>query len=188
MDTISLAELEQHAGALRNRIRNVSSDIRALLADDLPLFAEREMKKAFINNPEFASTVPDNTLKQLKADITKESASAAAAVLGALDDESLWFAANTEAPTSIADNQALWAQVNQISAMVNSLREQYNFPPNAEPIVYRPPTWFIGGRYMPTLSEKYWAALSQLWVVDAQIAALETDSSKSELSQRWDKS
>ena len=63
MDTISLVELEQYVGALCDRIRDISSDICVLLVDDLSLFAECEMKKAFINNLEFVLVVLDNIFK-----------------------------------------------------------------------------------------------------------------------------
>ena len=85
----SVAELEQHVSMLKDRIMAVAAEIKALLAEDLPRFLEREIKKAFITHTDFASSLSNERLKSLKAEIVKRGPEAADAVL-AKDPDSLF--------------------------------------------------------------------------------------------------
>ncbi|MFT5429857.1 MAG: hypothetical protein ACI9OJ_000529 [Myxococcota bacterium] len=189
MQNASLAELEQHAVALRARLLSIAEDITALLAEDLPRFAEREMKRAFVGAPEFAATISDAKLRQLKAAVTEKAAAATREIITALGDESIWTdAAIPEDPrASIAANARLWAEVNRMAAVAQDVATSFGFPKSEEPIEYKPPTWFIGRRYLPTLSEKYWSLHRDLAETTAQAATVRSETSRTELSDRWDK-
>ena len=189
MENTSEAELEQRSIMLRQRIRQVAEDVTELLTEDLPLFVERELKRAFINNPEFARTMSDETLQQLKTDISVRGRSGCEQVIQRLADESIWFpdSAPEESRHSIAQNTALWGVVSSICDDVVALREAYGFPVSETPIQYRPPTWFIGRRYLPTLSEKYWKLVGELLDVESKMTEVKSEASQSELSQRWEK-
>ncbi len=189
LEKTSVAELEQRSIMLRRRIQQVAEDVTALLSEDLPLFVERELKRAFVNNPEFAKDMSDEKLQTLKDDIRTSGQSGKERILQQLSADSIWFpsAVPEESRHSIAQNSALWATVSGICDDVVELQEKYGFPPPETPIQYRPPTWFIGRRYLPTLSEKYWKLIGELLEVESKVADVIDEASKSELSQRWEK-
>jgi hypothetical protein len=189
VDNTSVAELEQRSVMLRARIRQVAEDVVALLSEDLPLFVEREVKRAFVNNPQFAAKMTDDTLQALKEDVRSGGLTGRDEVVSGLGDDALWFpdAAPEESRNSIAQNTALWAAVSGICSVVGDIRERYGFPEPENPIQYKPPTWFIGRRYLPTLSEKYWKLIGELLEVESKAADVINEASKSELSQRWEK-
>ena len=186
-DTERLPELEQRRLMVQDRIRHVAADVKARLAEGLPKFVEREMKRGFVENPDFASRLGDAAVRDLKLAVGSESDRGRDQVLAALEDDSLWFPPTTETSrTTMADNAALWSVVSGIVHTVHELRERFGYPPGGEPVEYRPPTWFIGRRYLPTLSEKYWRLLAELAEIDGKMRALRQETSKAELSKRWD--
>lgn len=189
METPSVAELEQHAAILRERILQIAAEVKALLGDDLPRFVERELKRAFIGSPEFASTIDNDGLKRIKAAIQSRGEAGTKRILAALEDDALWFPespGDDDARRSVADNKALWDVVSTISDDVNAILEEFGFPPGAEPVAYKPPSWFIGRRYLPSLSEKYWRHVRELAEARAQIGSIRTEVARSELTRRWD--
>ena len=183
----SLAELAQRAEMVRDRVRHVASEIRALLGEDLPKFVERQMKRGFVEHPGFASQLSEARLRELKTAVRVEGDAGRDQVLGALEDSTLWFPSHgPEGRATIADNPALWTAVSRITDTVNGLRQRFGYPPPSEPVEYKPPTWFIGRRYLPTLSENYWRLLSELRDLETRAASIERDSSRTELAKRWD--
>ena len=72
-DTNTVAELRQHIETLKDQVRSITSEIKELLRTDLPLFVDRELKKAFINNPEFAQTIGDDALQDIKNAVNSRS-------------------------------------------------------------------------------------------------------------------
>lgn len=189
METPSVAELEQHVIILRERILAIAADVKGLLADDLPKFVEREVKRAFVSNPDFATTIGTDTLKRLKADIQADGEAGTARILAALEDEALWFCdspGDDDPRKSISENKALWDVVSTIAVVVTDLFERYGFPAGPEPVTYRAPSWFIGRRYLPSLSEKYWRHVRDLAEARAQIGSIRTETARTELTKRWD--
>ena len=192
MDDLSLAELEQLIEMHRARVQQVADDIKALLKDDLPKFVEREMKRGFVNAPEFAAALDDATLSALKADMAHEGQATTEKILAALDDPDLWIPEGAEEEDedeprrSMSANEPLWKVVSSICETVDMLRDRYGYPPAEEPTVYRPPTWFIGRRYLPSLTERYWRHVSELAEVQACVREIQHKQSRSELTRRWD--
>ncbi len=188
-DPLTIAELEQQAALHRSRVLEVAAEIKALLAEDLPKYVERELKRAFVSAPDFAATLDDETLRSLKEAIRSRRQSRTGEVLAALDLEDQWFPADATADDerkSISENEPLWTTVNAICDVVTELRQEYGFPAASEPIEYRPPTWFIGRRYLPSLSEKYWRHVTELAEVESQIGAINDEVSRADLTARWD--
>ena len=142
-----------------------------------------------MNNPQFAATISDETLHALKDDVRNFGLEGRDKIISDLGDEGLWFPDSVpeESRHSIAHNTALWAAVSGVCSVVVELRNKYGFPESETPIQYKPPTWFIGRRYLPTLSEKYWKLVGELLEVESQAASVINEASKSELSQRWEK-
>ncbi|MFT7624424.1 MAG: hypothetical protein ACI9WU_003611 [Myxococcota bacterium] len=189
MDTPSIAELEQHAIMLRARIMEVAEDVKALLVEDLPKFVEREMKRAFISAPGFASSIDDARLRKLKASVSAASSEATADIMKALTLDDLWLPADAtpdDSRKSMAENEPLWTAVSSICQAVTAVRSEYGFPAATQPIEYQPPTWFIGRRYLPSLSEKYWREVRELAQVQGQLGEISTEVSRADLSRRWD--
>jgi hypothetical protein len=189
MDSASIAELEQEVASLKSRVLEIATEIKALLAEDLPKFVERELKNAFVHNPEFANTVSDDTLRVIKAAMATQGAEGTARVLAALENDNIWLEIQSipNNRKSIEEHTALWSLVSEICQTVTQLYADHGFPQAQEPCTYRAPTWFIGRRYLPSLSEKYWRHVEELQEKKSVIGSLESDTSTSELTQRWDK-
>ncbi len=188
-DSPSIAELEQHIIILRERLVQIAAEVKALLAEDVPKFLERELKRAFVSHPDFASTLSDSALRTLKADIKSGGESATRDMLAAVEDNALWFAgaaAADDAKKSIAENEALWSAISDVvCGALDAIRAKYAFPAGP-PSSYKPPTWFIGRRYLPSLSEKYWQLLRELHETETQIGQTRSESAKVDLTRRWD--
>ena len=188
-DTNTVAELRQHIETLKDQVRSITSEIKELLRTDLPLFVDRELKNAFINNPEFAQTIGDDALQDIKNAVATQGASKRDEILASLDEENLWMPSDISSEgtqKSISENNAVWSIVSRICDSVHTLKTQYNFPDADGPIQYKAPTWFIERRYLPSLSEKYWRAIRELNEAARQITESHATESKGQLARRWD--
>jgi hypothetical protein len=190
MDDATIEELHQHIATLRDQVVNVANEIRSLLEDDLPLYVERVIKKAFVGDDTLARNIDDDALRRLKADIKTTGADATQAIMAKLANDALWFpddVGDDDSKRSIAANTAVWGIVSEITTSIQDLMDRYEFPSDdANPLVYRPPSWFIGRRYLPSLSEKYWRYVRALSEASQHISEQHTTQSKDALSKRWD--
>jgi hypothetical protein len=188
-NTQTVAELHQHIETLRDQVRTVTLEIKEILRVDLPLFVDRELKSAFINHPDFAQTIDDDLLQDIKKALSSAGATKRDEILAALEDDALWLPSsdpNEDTKTSIDQNNAVWSIVSGICESVHALKVKFNFPDVDGTIQYKAPSWFIERKYLPSLSERYWRLIRELNEAQRQITESHASESKGHLARRWD--
>ena len=186
-----LKELRAREARARQNVLKVAAEVRPVLGEDLNQFPGREVRKRFVGDPEFAATLDDTRVAAIKADLARRGAEVRERVLAALELPEPWLAgvACEGSGKSFAENPALWAPTAEAAAAVRAALIEHHFPGAADvDIEYRMPTWFIGGKFLPGLAEKYWAAIGELRELRARIAEVEQGKLREVLAKRWDKS
>ena len=87
---------------------------------------------------------------------------------------------------SFAENQKLWAPTTAAAELVREILSAYGFPDTAPSPEYRMPTWFINGKYLPGIAEKYWGLIAEIREIRVRIREVERDSQRETLRKRWD--
>lgn len=186
-----IAELRKQEQQTRERAIAIAKETIEVFGTDLPLFVEREVKRAFVADPDFAESLDDDAIRALKDDVRDQALAAAAQVLESLGDWELWLRGykHVEGAKSFEDHLELWDTVCSIGAPVEKILSAHGFPAGAaaaEGLRYRQPKWFINGKLLTTLAEKYWRAMAELASVRAELEALDLQHRREALKQRWD--
>jgi len=185
-----IQEMQDHIAFLKEKIQQISEDVIKVLGEDLPKFVEREIKKQFLEGGEFAMEMDGEMVKKLKGEIQKRGNDAAAAVIETLKPLELWLMGRDffEDAKGLEANPQLWEKVNKISETVQQLLTEYSFPEtDSRPdIAYKPPTWFIAGLYLPSLSEAYWKRIKELVEMENKVSAITRENARQTLGKRWD--
>jgi len=184
-------ELKQQEQFIREKTMEIARDALQVLAVDLPLFVEREIKKAFVADPVFAEAMSDVELVALKQEIAEKSGQAARGIVSELESSELWMSGHRylKGAKTMEDHTELWSVVGRISETAQQIMERHDFPAarrEAGEIRYRQPTWFIAGRLMTTIAEKYWRKMTEWAEVQRELEELDTQSRREALKQRWD--
>lgn len=188
-----LAALSEAEEAARVRALSSAEDARRILAEDLPAFVVREVKKAFLASPAFADSLSDEVVAAIKAEGVRAGREGAEAAMAALAGQDPWLAgveqlADNEAAATFEDNPAVWAAVESISAVVVNILERHGFPPpdGGFDVTYRQPAFFVGGRHMKSVAEHYWRALREMRELQLRREQLSASARAEELGRRWD--
>lgn len=182
----SLDELQEHIRFVQQKIAQIRDDVLATFKEDFPKFVEREVKRAFLENAEHSASMSEQALKALKAEMVGVGAKATVAVLADLTDSTLWVTTGApESTKTLESNTELWAVVNGIADAVNQLLEKHGFP-GPHTVAYKSPTWFIAGKYMPSLAEAYWRWNGDLSESRGKVAEMTDKVKKDDLLTRWD--
>lgn len=185
-----LKELIAREARTTAALAKLAAEVRNVLAEDLALFPAREVRRRFIADPEFATTLNDAKIAEIKADAARRGAEMRDRVVAAMEDLGLWLAGvDVHGPgKSFQENEQLWAVTAEACAVTRGLLRDYGFPGAEEAnIEYRMPTWFIAGKYLPGLAEKYWALIAELRELRERIKAMEQARIRDALGKRWDK-
>lgn len=190
-DFVSPETAEAQVVAIHDRIRRNADEIRALLRDDLPAFVAREIKTRFVEDADLSSRMGEAQVKALKEAAARAGAALAAQVDEALSPLDPWLAGLTveEGGKHLEQNPDLWARIARPAAeAVEEVLDTNGFPRPAagHGVAYKEPARFIGGRYLPSLAERYWKAIADLRRITEQSEAQARARSRSELARRWD--
>ena len=184
-----LKDIRAREAKARQEVLKLAQEVRSVLAEDLVQYPLREVRRRFVSAPDFAETLSDEQVAELKAELQAKAVEMRDRVIAALEDDQLWM--EVIGPTgpgkSFAENERLWAPTRQAAALVASVLERYGFPPGEGAPEYRMPTWFINGKYLPGLAEKYWAKIAEIRELREQAAELEKGRVRESLGKRWDK-
>lgn len=186
----ALSDEESRAMA---RALTAADDARKILAEDLPEFLAREVKRAFLASPSFADSCSDEIVAAIKADVRAAGAAAAQSVLADLGSDEPWLAGvehlgDAAEPTSFEDNPTVWSVVTSVQSVTTKLLQGHGFPPppGGFDVRYRQPAFFVGGRHMKSVAEHYWKALSEVSELRRRRDQLSAAARSDELARRWD--
>lgn len=181
-------ELEDQIALRRARFESIVAEVRAVLVDDIPNWAQREAKEAFVGQPEAAASLDAGALKSYKSKILALGTSASEALGAALADPTLWLEgpAVTGNPRTVRDAAGVWSKVvSLIDEPFNAVLAEHGLG-GEEPSAFKGPVYFVGGRYFPTLAEHYWKLRAELVELQSEADALTATETRSTLLDRWD--
>lgn len=170
-------------------ILKLKAEIMPVLAEDIGKFPEREVRKRFVANPEFAKVLDDATVASIKGVIARQVPEIRDRVIRAMEEEERWLCGiDYHGPgKSLAENERLWEPTREVVEFVCKVLRDFGFPnPDEYPTEYKMPTWFIGGKYLPGLAEKYWACIAEVREARERIRELELAMLREDLGRRWD--
>ena len=185
-----IKELRGEEQRLLNAIAKLRKEALAALQEDMPKFPEREVKRRFLAAKDFARELPREKIAEIKKTLRERAAPLANEVLAEMEDETRWLAGLEHldsAGKSLADNPKLWEPTARLAEFVRTVLEAYGFPnANDPPVEYKMPPYFIKGKYLPSLAEKYWGLLRELADVRARLEDLQEYKTKEELARKWE--
>lgn len=185
---VTSEELQAQIDLRRERFRQVVSEIRAVLVEDLATYPARHTKAAFLAKPAVAEGLDAGQVKALKAAAEALGKDASKRVDHALSSEGPWLEGNADEPgeaRSLASNPAVWSHVSAVDDALHELLAQYGLAEDAAP-VYKAPAYFVGGRYFPALAEHYWKTLAEITELSAQKEAVDASAQRERLQKLWD--
>lgn len=187
MTEAAVKELDDQIALCNQRFQQVVDQIRAVLAEDLPLFVGREAKRRFLARTDVAEGLSDEQLKELKRRSTDDGVRAGARIMAALADESLWSRGHAEPDDtrSLVGSEPVWEVVRTIEGDARTLLADFGLDDADRPI-YRAPAFFVKGLYLPTLVEHYWKLLGELAALRARKNEVAAESKRARLTSRWD--
>jgi len=185
-----LKELKASEARAIQAVHKIAAEIRPVLAEDLLRYPAREVRRRFVADPEFAGRLPDAAIAGMKDAVAARAARARDEIMARMEEEAAWLAGvDAGGPgKSLAENEALWAPTRLAAEVVAAALKEYGFPDDGEAPDYRMPTWFIGGKYLPGLAEKYWALMAEVREVRSRTGELEQKRVRDALAKRWDES
>lgn len=187
--TDEIKELQENKKRIRENLIKLSNEVRAVLAEDLKDWPSNEVKKRFYSNPDFANTLDDSKVKQLKTELQRRAQVVSGQIVKEMEDQSLWLEVEEhEGPgKSFAENKKLWAKTLAIVKVVKDVMDEFGFPDSIDrPVEYKMPMRFISGKYLPGLAEKYWRWIQEMKEIDLRIKELEKNIVEKTLAKRWD--
>jgi len=180
-------ELEDQIALRRARFESIVSEVRAVIVDDVPNWALREAKEAFLGQPQKASDMGEDAIKGFKAAVTAFGDGAATALAEGLGAEELWLegAHTTDNPRSLRDS-GVWARIVElVDGPFNALLSEHGLSGD-EPHAFKGPVYFVAGRYYPALAEHYWKLRAELVDLQTEAEELAAQETRASLLDRWD--
>ncbi len=191
---LSPEALKARHEATAGRIEEIAARIVAIVQKDVPRFVEREVRKRWLDHPDFASAMDDQALASLKADM-RQFAQAQSESLGqTLAQTERWLSA-TELPTerkTLEANAEVWSVFGSLACALAGFLGKHGFPSDQpespEPVfdlAYRTPVYFIEREYCPSVIEAYWNVVEELLELVAAIEAQRAADHRKVLEARW---
>ena len=182
--------LSSRVEGARQQLAEVIDEMHAVLAWDLPVYPEREGKKRFLDAPEKAAEMAEGELAAIKKELRGVGSGIAAQVVEALRSHGPWQSEEASAEEggarSLDGNPEVTAALYRVARATQAVLARCGLASAEESLRYKTPTWFIEGRYMPGLIEKYWRWLGEVREGEqARVQAAREDERRS-LARRWE--
>lgn len=182
-------ELEQKAELLKEKILRDTQELTEILKFDLPKFLERQTKAIFLDEYEFSDKLSAAQVKAIKEDVASTGKIAIDEIIPPLNEDAIWLDAKPKKTATLADNQAVWSQVQKICDYLGEIVSRHEFPRvdlDALKDSYRLPTWFVSGRLCKSIVESYWRNLEDYQTLEEAIHARGANERKKNLMKKWD--
>ncbi|RME75321.1 MAG: hypothetical protein D6776_03460 [Planctomycetota bacterium] len=188
----SAEQLAEQRDAVREKVLRDVSELREVLAVDLPAFVLRQVKERYVSGA--APRLEAEKLRALKEDARAAGQAAGAEILAELERAEPWLEGVQQLPDtperrrSLEANPVVDEALQRIARVTEQVLERHGFPApeGGWQIRYRLPAWFIAGRLAISLVESYWRGIETLQRLEAQLAALEQRAQRSEREAEWD--
>jgi hypothetical protein len=187
MSQAEIEQLTQEQESLRDQVMKLAAEISDLITRDIQSFMSREARKRFIQEPAFAESVDDGRLKELKQAIRARATQLSEGIKEALAAPALWLTQTPEPvrSKSLEPHAAIWAILQRIPESARELLAAFQFPEGEAP-VYAPPSYFIEGKYLPGLVERYWTLCAKHQELEVRLGSLSLEARRKQQGERWD--
>lgn len=188
MSEKTLEQLDEQIDAIKAKLQLQISALVDLITNDLPDYALKNIRRAFIEDVDFSEKKSDAELAEFKAKVADFGKQLATDIKKSLlEDMNDWWGAEVSleaAGKTLEGNEKIHSKLNVISARILDFLEKENL--QKIEVVYHTPARFIDGKYPPGMIEKYWAQLADLRAAEEERAILDREARKARLAQRWD--
>jgi len=184
-----LKDLRNRETRARQAILKLAGEVRPILSDDILKYPAREVRRRFVGDPLFAESMDDSLVQKLKKELEERSVPVRDGIMVQMGADDLWLAGlECEGRgKSFAENEKLWSPTTAAAELVREILTAYDFPlAEPPPDGYRMPTWFINGKYLPGMAEKYWGIIGEIREIRVRIREVEGGVQRESLGKRWD--
>lgn len=188
MSESTIEQLDERIGQIKAKLQLQIEELVNIIANDLPDYALKHIRRAFIEDVEFAEKQSDAELAAFKAKVAefgrKLSEDVRASLLENMD---AWWGRGVSlegASKTLDGNPAISAKLAVVSQRILDFLDAAHL--QRVEVVYRTPARFIDGKYPPGMIEKYWAKLADLRAAEDERELLDREARKARIAQRWD--
>lgn len=185
VESLTTAEIDNQIELRKVRFQQVVADIRTVLRVDLDAFVMRETKKAFLARPDVADSMSADKVGALKKGAAELGKSLSQRLDAELADMALWQAGAGDPvnPRELTGVPGVMAKLHEAENAVTEFLAGYGLPSE---VSYKPPAYFVGGLYMPSLAEHYWRIVVETRELEDQKAKLSEQTTREKLQSKWD--
>lgn len=187
MSDKTLEQLDGQIATLRARLDAQIRDLVEVIVNDIPTFAQKNVRKSFIESVDQVEEKTDDEIAAMKRKLSEFSSG----LIGKyrtllLNDLEDWIGSDVPLDTgkTLDANSAVSQTLRAIATDVEAFIVELGITPLE--IVYKTPAYFISGKYAPGMIEKYWAGLADLRALESERTAAVRDAKKARMAQRWD--
>ena len=188
MSEKTLEQLDEEIESIKERLAAQIQEIVDIIVNDLPNYALKNIRRAFIEDVQFAEKMTDAELGEFKARIESFGRELSEGTRSALlEDMDKWWGKGVSlesAGKTLDGNPSIAPILAGIGEKISEFIRHEGL--SAVEIQYKTPARFIDGKYPPGMIEKYWAQLANLRSAEEQRAELDMEARKARLAQRWD--
>ncbi|MBQ1924914.1 MAG: hypothetical protein II180_02190 [Proteobacteria bacterium] len=188
MSESTIEQLDERIEQIKSKLQLQIEELVNIIANDLPDYALKHIRRAFIEDVDFAESKSDAELAAFKNKVAefgqKLSEDVRANLLENMDD---WWGKDvslTAASKTLDGNPAIAQKLSVISQRILDFLDAEHL--QRVEVVYRTPARFIDGKYPPGMIEKYWAKLADLRAAEEERELLDREARKARIAQRWD--
>ncbi len=188
MSEQTLEQLDEQIKAIKARLLIQIEELVGIITKDLPDYALKNIRRAFIEDVDFSEQKSDDELKSFKERVHAFGQTLSEDIrTSLLSDMNDWWGSEVSiasAGKTLDGNAAIQAKLCVISDRIKQFLEEEHL--HAIEVEYRTPARFIDGMYPPGMIEKYWSQLSILRSAEEERKVLDREARKARLAQRWD--
>lgn len=188
MSEVRLVELNDSIEAVKSQLRLQIEELVDVVSGDLPGYVLKAVRRAFIEDVEFAEKRTDAELADFKdrvAEFGQKLSDETRAALMA--DMETWWGAGVDhqlVGKTLEGNAKIWSILVEIGDKTLAFIEREGL--KAIALTYATPARFIDGKYPPGMIEKYWSHLATLRGLEEELLLASEASRKTRQASRWD--
>ena len=184
----TLEQLDEQIETIKAKLQLQISELVTIITNDLPDYALKNIRRAFIEDVDFSEKKSDAELAEFKAKVNDFGKLLANVVrTDLLADMNDWWGPEISldaAGKTLDGNPKIHEKLAAIATRIADFLEKEKL--QKIDIVYHTPARFIDGKYPPGMIEKYWSQLAILRAAEEERAILDREARKARLAERWD--